>query len=115
MASLRDNDTGNSSSVERTSVSREEKVSKARNVLGMEEGSVTMYDSDDQLLTTLGYKPELRRHFSYLTTFGQSFGAMGIAPAIAESIIFSLGSGGAVAMVWSYLGKLKPSDCSALY
>lgn len=28
---------------------------------------------------------------------------MGIAPAIAESIIFSLSSGGAVGMVWAYL------------
>lgn len=62
-----------------------------------------MISADDQLLATLGYRAELKREFSYLTVFGQSFGAMGIAPAIAESIIFSLGSAGTVGMVWTYL------------
>ena len=33
----------------------------------------------------------------------QSFGAMGIAPAIAESIVFSLASGGATGMIWTYI------------
>ncbi|RKF79408.1 putative amino-acid permease C11D3.08c [Golovinomyces cichoracearum] len=62
-----------------------------------------MLSSDDQLLAQLGYRPELKREFSYLTVFGQSFGSMGIAPAIAESIAFSLGSAGTVGMVWTYL------------
>ncbi len=92
-------DTGNSSSIENPSVTREEKATKAKAILGMEEGSTTTFDADDQLLMTLGYRPELKREFSYLTVFGQSFGAMGIAPAIAESIIFSLGSAGAPGMV----------------
>ncbi|POS88071.1 hypothetical protein EPUL_000559 [Erysiphe pulchra] len=60
-------------------------------------------NSDDQLLAQLGYRSELKREFSYLTVFGQSFGSMGIAPAIAESIAFSLGSAGTVGMVWTYL------------
>lgn len=68
----------------------------------MEEGSTTVISADDRLLATLGYRAELKREFSYLTVFGQSFGAMGIAPAIAESIIFSLGSAGTVGMVWTY-------------
>lgn len=84
-------------------VSKEEKKEKAQAILGMEAGTTTVIDADDQLLMTLGYRPELKREFSYLTVFGQSFGAMGIAPAIAESIIFSLGSAGAVGMVWTYL------------
>jgi amino acid transporter len=71
-------------------------------VLGLEEGSTASISSDDQLLASLGYRAELKREFSYLTVFGQSFGAMGIAPAIAESIIFSLGSAGSVGMVWTY-------------
>jgi amino acid transporter len=71
--------------------------------MGMEEGSSSTIDADDQLLASLGYRAELKREFSYLTVFGQSFGAMGIAPAIAESMIFSLGSAGAPGMVWTYL------------
>jgi amino acid permease len=85
------------------SVTKEEKVNKARAVLGMEAGSTATLDADDELLATLGYRAELKREFSYLTVFGQSFGAMGIAPAIAESMIFSLGSAGSVGMVWTYL------------
>ncbi|KAH7350739.1 amino acid permease-domain-containing protein [Rhexocercosporidium sp. MPI-PUGE-AT-0058] len=85
------------------SISRKEKVNKAHSILGLEEGSTAMISADDQLLATLGYRAELKREFSYLTVFGQSFGAMGIAPAIAESIIFSLGSAGSVGMVWTYL------------
>ncbi len=95
---------GNSPSIENPSVTREEKVNKTTNILGVQEnGGTVSTDTDDQLLMTLGYRPELRRNFSYLTTFGQSFGAMGIAPAIAESIIFSLGSAGVPGMVWTYL------------
>jgi hypothetical protein len=95
---------GNSSGIENPSVTREEKVNKAKNILGVQEnGGIIRPDADDQLLITFGYRPELRRNFSYLTTFGQSFGAMGIAPAIAESIIFSLGSAGVPGMVWTYL------------
>lgn len=86
-----------------SSVSRDEKIKKARAVMGMEEGTTTTADADDELLATLGYRAELKREFSYFTVFGQSFGAMGIAPAIAESIIFSLGSAGIVGMVWTYL------------
>lgn len=86
-----------------SSIGSDEKVNKARAILGLEAGSTTTLDADDQLLATLGYRAELKREFSYLTVFGQSFGAMGIAPAIAESIIFSLGSAGSPGMVWTYL------------
>lgn len=86
-----------------SSITRDEKIMKAKDILGVEEGSTTLVSADDQLLASLGYRAELKREFSYLTVFGQSFGAMGIAPAIAESIVFSLGSGGSVGMVWTYL------------
>lgn len=66
-------------------------------------GHIPIISEDDALLESLGYRPELKREFSYLTVFGQSFGAMGIAPAIAESMIFSLGSAGSPGMVWTYL------------
>lgn len=96
-------DNGDSSRIEYPSALQEEKPNKARNILGIEKGTTSTANSDDQLFMSLGYWPELKREFSYLTTFGQSFGAMGIAPAIAESIIFSLGNAGAVGMVWTYL------------
>jgi amino acid permease len=86
-----------------SSITKERKVNKAREILGMEAGSHSTLNADDELLATLGYRAELKREFSYLTVFGQSFGAMGIAPAIAESIIFSLGSAGSPGMVWTYL------------
>lgn len=85
-----------------SSITREDKKAKARAVMGMEEGSSSTIDADDTLLASLGYRAELKREFSYFTVFGQSFGAMGIAPAIAESVVFSLGSGGAPGMVWTY-------------
>jgi amino acid transporter len=86
-----------------SSITKDAKVNKAKAVLGLEAGSTSALDSDDELLASLGYRAELKREFSYLTVFGQSFGAMGIAPAIAESIIFSLGSAGSPGMVWTYL------------
>jgi len=86
-----------------SSITRDEKIAKAKDILGVEEGTSTVISADDQLLASLGYRAELKREFSYFTVFGQSFGAMGIAPAIAESIVFSLGSGGSVGMVWTYL------------
>lgn len=88
---------------DRTSITWDGKDKKACQIMGMEEGSSSTLNTDDELLATLGYRAELKREFSYLTVFGQSFGAMGIAPAIAESMIFSLGSAGTVGMVWTYL------------
>ncbi|ESZ90187.1 hypothetical protein SBOR_9440 [Sclerotinia borealis F-4128] len=81
--------------------SRSEQITKTADILGVEEGETI--SADDELLATLGYRAELKREFSYVTVFGQSFGAMGIAPAIAESMVFSLGSAGSVGMVWTYL------------
>ncbi|THV50151.1 hypothetical protein BGAL_0163g00190 [Botrytis galanthina] len=84
-----------------SSISRSEQISKAVEMLGVEKGETV--SADDELLASLGYRAELKREFSYTTVFGQSFGSMGIAPAIAESMVFSLGSAGSVGMVWTYL------------
>ncbi|KAG4033941.1 hypothetical protein MFRU_004g04360 [Monilinia fructicola] len=83
------------------SISRLDRITKAAEILGIEEGETI--SADDELLASLGYRAELKREFSYVTVFGQSFGSMGIAPAIAESMVFSLGSAGSVGMVWTYL------------
>lgn len=86
-----------------SSIIHHDRTTKSCPVAGLESGGMDEISVDDQLLATLGYRAELKREFSYFTVFGQSFGAMGIAPAIAESIIFSLGSAGAPGMVWTYL------------
>jgi hypothetical protein len=71
--------------------------------MGMEEGSTSAVNINNGLLTTLDYLAELIREFFYLTLFGQSFGAMGITPAITEPMISSLSSASVVWMVWTYL------------
>ncbi|CAF1338875.1 unnamed protein product, partial [Didymodactylos carnosus] len=59
--------------------------------------------SDDAQLIDLGYTPELKRVFSYLSAFGQAWGAQGLAPSIAGSLVFSLGSGGSVTAFWTWI------------
>ena len=86
-----------------SSINHEDNIKKSQQIPGLEEGNTEAINADDKLLATLGYRAELKREFSYFSVFGQSFGAMGIAPAIAESITFSLGSAGAPGMVWTYL------------
>ena len=50
-------------------------------------------DNDDNvMLIKMGYKPQLRREFNYLSAFGQAWGSQGLAPSIAGSLIFALGS-----------------------
>ncbi|KAH8592740.1 amino acid permease-domain-containing protein [Bisporella sp. PMI_857] len=93
-----------------SSITRDEKILKSREAIGMEEGATDIINSDDELLASLGYRAELKREFSYFTVFGQSFGAMGIAPAIAESMIFSLGSGGPPGM---WVAQLTPPKSRA--
>ncbi|CAF3453886.1 unnamed protein product [Rotaria sp. Silwood1] len=60
-------------------------------------------DDDDGVLIAMGYKPELKREFSYASAFGQAWGSQGLAPSIAGSLIFALGSGGSVAAIWTWV------------
>lgn len=81
---------------------------------GSASGAVAavQYTDDDKKLMAMGYKPELRRKFSYLSAFGQSWGSQGLAPAIVGSLVFALGPGGSVASVWTWLvgcGLLIPA------
>jgi hypothetical protein len=47
----------------------------------------------------LGYKQELRRHYSTLEMFAIAFSIMGLLPSIASTLSFSLPAG-PVGMVW---------------
>ncbi|KAJ7597527.1 APC amino acid permease [Mycena floridula] len=57
--------------------------------------------SDEALLASLGYKQELKRHFSPLNMFGISFSIVGLVSSFSSVLIFSIPVGGA-AMVWGW-------------
>ncbi|BDD62002.1 hypothetical protein MAP00_007008 [Monascus purpureus] len=48
---------------------------------------------DSKLLATLGYKQELRRHYSTVQVFAIAFSIMGLLPSIASTLSFSLPAG----------------------
>jgi hypothetical protein len=47
----------------------------------------------------MGYKQELRRHYSTTQVFAVAFSVMGLVPSIASTLSFSLPAG-PVGMVW---------------
>ncbi|KAJ5099385.1 GABA-specific permease [Penicillium argentinense] len=57
---------------------------------------------DMELLATLGYKQELRRHYSTIQIFAVAFSIMGLLPSIASTLSFSMPAG-PVGMVWGWL------------
>jgi amino acid transporter len=58
--------------------------------------------TDEQLLNQIGYKQELRRHYSTIQVFGIAFSIMGLLPSIASTIGMGLESGPA-GLVWGWL------------
>ncbi len=56
---------------------------------------------DNELLAEIGYKPELRRHFSTIQVFGVAFSIMGLLPSIASTLSLGLNAG-PVGMVWGW-------------
>src|SRR4051794_28833065 len=70
---------------------------------GMILSTTEVVGDDDGILIEMGYKPELKREFTYLSAFGQAWGSQGLAPSIAGSLIFALGSGGSVASIWTWI------------
>ncbi|KAJ5360159.1 hypothetical protein N7517_009350 [Penicillium concentricum] len=63
---------------------------------------------DTELLATLGYKQELRRHYSTLQIFAVAFSIMGLLPSIATTLAFSMPAG-PVGMVWADLASAMPT------
>ncbi|KAF3480934.1 GABA permease [Arthroderma uncinatum] len=64
---------------------------------------------DQELLAVMGYKQELRRHYSTLQVFAIAFSIMGLLPSIASTLSFSLPAGPA-AMVWADLSSALPTS-----
>ncbi|KAH3194194.1 hypothetical protein KXW62_005094, partial [Aspergillus fumigatus] len=60
---------------------------------------IAVEPGDMELLATLGYKQELRRHYSTTQIFAVAFSIMGLLPSIASTLSFSLPAG-PVGMVW---------------
>lgn len=50
----------------------------------------------------LGYKQELRRHYSTVQVFAIAFSIMGLLPSIASTLSYSIPAGPA-GMVWVWL------------
>ncbi|KAL3488913.1 amino acid transporter [Aspergillus germanicus] len=67
-------------------------------------GEPSVERGDTQLLATLGYKQELRRHYSTVQVFAIAFSIMGLLPSIASTLSFSIPAG-PVGMVWSLTGN----------
>ena len=69
---------------------------------------------DMELLATLGYKQELRRHYSTIQIFAVAFSIMGLLPSIASTLSFSMPAG-PVGMVWVFdacaFGSVVDADC----
>jgi len=60
------------------------------------------WNHDDQLLMSLGYKPEMRRNFNSLELFGVAFSIMSLVPSIASVFTDTLTAGG-IGMTWAWL------------
>ncbi|KOS46530.1 hypothetical protein ACN38_g2571 [Penicillium nordicum] len=82
------------------------------------QSTATGHDSkpqagDTELLATLGYKQELRRHYSTIQIFAVAFSIMGLLPSIASTLAFSMPAG-PVGMVWGMqlsVQEYSPSNC----
>lgn len=55
-------------------------------------GEVPVYDreltADEEVLASLGYKPEFKREFSLWTTFCVSFAVLGLLPSFASTLYY---------------------------
>lgn len=63
------------------------------------------FDSDDEVLAALGYKPEFRREFSLFTTFCVSFAVLGLLPSFASTLYYGMGYAGTAGYVFFLSSK----------
>jgi amino acid transporter len=92
-------------------LSREEIIEQTRsnklfynNTQNVEEPKINalLSNSDEQLLAEIGYKPELKRHFSLFQVFGISFSIMAILPLILSILADGL-TGGPAGCFWGWV------------
>jgi len=59
-------------------------------------------NSDEAILSSLGYKQDFKRAYTRLELFGLSFTIVSVLPSIAGVLIFAIPNGGPVALVWGW-------------
>ncbi|KAJ5908205.1 GABA-specific permease [Penicillium taxi] len=77
---------------------------------------VIIEKGDTELLATLGYKQELRRHYSAVQIFAVAFSIMGLLPSIASTLSFSMPAGPVgwlVASVFIFIVALAMADLAS--
>ncbi|SPB48914.1 unnamed protein product [Aspergillus niger] len=81
---------------------------KFKDAAQVADGDPPIEQGDSQLLATLGYKQELRRHYSTVQVFAIAFSIMGLLPSIATTLSYSIPAG-PVGMVWADLASAMPT------
>jgi len=61
------------------------------------------WDSDEEVLAALGYKPEFKREFTLWSTFCVSFAVLGLLPSFASTLYYGMGYAGTAGMTWGWL------------
>lgn len=69
---------------------------------------------DEEVLASLGYKPQFKREFSLWTCFCVSFAVLGLLPSFASTLFFGMGYAGTPAMVWGWLIAMGFIQCVAM-
>lgn len=60
-------------------------------------------DSDEEVLTALGYKQEFKRDFSIWSSFSVSFSILGLLPSVASTLGYNLAYSGPAGAVWGWV------------
>ncbi|KAI1618096.1 amino acid permease-domain-containing protein [Exophiala viscosa] len=81
-------------------------------------GAVPVFDreltADEEVLASLGYKPEFKREFSLWTSFCVSFAVLGLLPSFASTLYYGMGYTGTPGMVWGWLIAMAFIQCIAM-
>lgn len=72
------------------------------------------WDSDQEVLAALGYKPEFKREFNFFTTFAVSFAVLGLLPSFASTLLYGMGYAGTAGMTWGWLIAIIGIQCVAM-
>ncbi|KAG7873094.1 hypothetical protein KL938_005210 [Ogataea parapolymorpha] len=71
-------------------------------------------DHDEAVILALGYKQELKRGLSMLTTFAVAFSTLGLLPSVAGTLWYSMAYTGTAGITWVYLVAMAGIMCVAL-
>lgn len=65
--------------------------------------SAHTWNADEEVLASLGYKPEFKREFTLWSTFCVSFAVLGLLPSFASTLYYGMGYAGTAGMTWGWL------------